>query len=422
VAVAPKLTFAFPSAWLLLMVWVCASAAPLQAQKVYTYVGRLASDSALIAWGKPENRGNSIGRDSTPIGKGELRIDNRTFPAEGNWVIASGLKPDTEYEYEVLVDGKQVAKDKIRTLPAKTDRLAFFVIGDYGNGSRHQRSVAKAMWDEYKKRRDSNNPVRFVLTTGDNIYVDLTWRGFRNSGNEDRHWVPKFFEPYEELIRQIPFYPTLGNHDGNESESRGDLAVYLDNFFFPMEKAGRHYSFTVGGLAEFFGLDTTSISEDGEEFTTFLADGEQSKWLAKTITESKAPWKIPYFHHPPFTAGPRHGSSYRALEHWVRLFSKTGVKVVFNGHEHNFQMSQVNDWTGGVLYIVTGAGGELRSGRPRNMSGAGIAGWAAVPHFLAVEIEGDTMRITPIAGSGSMNVIDPSGKKVDFPIVLRLGK
>ena len=52
------------------------------------------------------------------------------------------------------------------------------------------------------------------------------------------------------------------------------------------------------------------------------------------------PWKIPYFHHPPFNAGPRHPAAADEVPHFIESFKREGVKVVFSGHEHNFQFSR----------------------------------------------------------------------------------
>ena len=46
----------------------------------------------------------------------------------------------------------------------------------------------------------------------------------------------------------------------------------------------------------------------------------------------------------------------------MQLFERSGVKVVFTGHEHNLQFSEDNDATGHIRYIVSGAGGQLRDG------------------------------------------------------------
>jgi hypothetical protein len=370
------------------------------AQTVYTYVGQITSNSVLIAWGATAGRGdNTIGRDSKPIGEARVKIAGRTLPADKNWIQVTDLQPDTDYPYEVEINGKRAGGSTVRTWPAQATRLTFFVIGDFGNGSSAQLAIAKMMTSEFRRREQSGDPVRFVLTVGDNIYADMNFGYFqRGSGSADRDWGPKFFEPYKVILEQVPFLPTLGNHDGNATESRGDLAAYLDNFFFPQNRPARWYEFNYGGLADFFALDSTDNSTGGHPTPAYAPEGEQSRWLAGAMAASRAPWKIPYFHHPPFNAGPGHGASYGVLRHWVDLFSKSGVKVVFTGHEHNYQFSEVNQATGGVRYIVTGAGGELRSGDVTpNMQKAHIAGWAATRHFLVVEIDGNAMRITPMS-------------------------
>ncbi len=232
------------------------AAAPGWAQKYSVGVGNLGPTHALIAWGTTDGR-NTIGRGSPALGRVEVRIAGRTVVEEArNWAPATGLQPDTSYDYEVAFGGRRIGGGRLRTWAAKADRLAFFVIGDYGTGDSGQRRVAEAMRQEFERRRETDNPVRFVLTTGDNIYADLNLGyAFLRSGDSDRDWRSKFFRPYERLLSSVPFYPTLGNHDGNSTEGRGDLAQYLDNFFFPGGNPARWYEFGYAGLADFFALD-----------------------------------------------------------------------------------------------------------------------------------------------------------------------
>ena len=193
-----------------------------------------------------------------------VRIDGKDIAVnDKNWAAIDGLRPDTDYPYEVLVNGRSIGKSQIRTWPEKSDKLRFFVIGDYGSGDSAQRSVADAMIKEFQ-RLSGDNPVRFVITVGDNIYGTLSFMlRFNNTGDKDSHWESRFFRPYQALIAKIPFYPSLGNHDGNETENRADLAAYLDNFFFPAHVPSRYYRFSYGGLADFFALDSTTNSESG---------------------------------------------------------------------------------------------------------------------------------------------------------------
>ena len=45
------------------------------AEKGYhTYIGQITSDSVLISWGTTAGRGNTIGRDSVPLGKAQVTL------------------------------------------------------------------------------------------------------------------------------------------------------------------------------------------------------------------------------------------------------------------------------------------------------------------------------------------------------------
>lgn len=397
------------SGWILLCVAFSA-----HGQEISTYVGRIATDSFQLAWGTTQGKGNTIGRDSILRETVTVKVAGRRISPDRNWVIVQGLLPDTEYTYELTLGDRKIAEGTVRTYPEKAQKLAFFVIGDYGTGKAAEYKIAEAMWREFQQRRQSDNPVRFILTTGDNIYSDRKlWFIPTKSGAKDEDWGRKFFEPFRSLLLHVPFYPTLGNHDADGSHSEGDLGAYLDNFFFPAGEPSRYYTFSFGGLADFFALDSTNATD--------LREGSrQFRWLQDSLTPSKALWKIAYFHHPPFNAGPGHGASLELLRPVVRLFAQSGVQVVFNGHEHNFQYTEKNKDTGNVVYVITGAGGELRKGDvSRHMEKSHIAGWAPENHFLLVEIDGRVMKIVPLA-SEPVVVKDKHGHSLPMPVVIEL--
>jgi hypothetical protein len=244
--------------------------------------------------------------------------------------------------------------------------------------------------------------------------------GFSHTGASDQDWGSKFFEPYEPLLGSIPFFPALGNHDGNETERHRDLAAILDNFPFPQNKPARYYDFTYGGLAQFFALDSTSNTDSGPARPGYLEDSPQFHWMQSEFAKPHPLWVIPYFHHPMFTAGPDHPPSLEQLRHWFRLFTNSGVKVVFSGHEHNFQASEVSPATGGIRFFISGAGGELRRGNvQKNMQNAHIQAWADQNHFLEVDIDGKTMKVTPLSYE-PLNIVDGSGAPVPIPFTVTL--
>lgn len=396
-------------------------ATPVRAQKFYTYVLDLGPDYVELAWGTTDGV-NTIGRTSASHGPALVKIAGRTISSVPNYVTVGGLEPDHDYSYEVSIGPTRIGSGQFRTWPAQASKLVFFVIGDYGTGHEPQFSVAKAMWEEFQRRSKTDNPVRFMLSVGDNIYGDISnfLVGVSHTGAEDKDWGRKFFEPYEPLLARIPFFGTLGNHDGNETESHRDLAALLDNFPFPGGKPGRYYSFTYGGLAKFVGLDSTKNTESGPPRPFYLEDGQQFRWMKQEFSKPHPDWIIPFYHHPMFNAGPLHPPALHDLQHWLDLFSGAGVKVAFSGHEHNFQVSEANAASHGIRFVVSGAGGELRPGNVQSaMKKSNTAYWAPQNHFLVVEIDGKTMSITPVS-FGPMHVTDANGATANAPFLVQL--
>ena len=385
---------------------LCVGGASLEAQ-FHAYVGRLSSSGVLLAWGTTRGGGNTIGRSSRALGPVTVTIDDRpvTVPPGQNWV-ETPLPPDTEHRYKVVLDAgrRLIGEGVVRTWPdGDPDRLCFFVIGDYGDGGPGQAAVAKVMATVVREQEKANNPVRFVLTTGDNIYgKERLFFPRQDTGDQDAHWESRFFAPYAEIVRSVPFYPSLGNHDGDESERAGDLDVYLDNFFLPgeIQAGGRYYRFSYGKLAEFFCLDSTTNRHARFPAPGVGSGSEQLRWVDEALRTSPARWKIPYYHHPRYCGGPGHTSE-PALLDLVGVLERRQVGVVFNGHEHNWQPIEQTTAAGRRLYhVITGAGGELRSDRPSAISLDGgkarLVDWAPRHHFLLVAIEGDRMTMTPI--------------------------
>jgi tartrate-resistant acid phosphatase type 5 len=390
--------------------WLLLATLPLCAQSTRMYVAALDDKSCTLAWGIPAAKGiNTVGRTAPGIGKVTLRLGSQELSTSAAWHRVEGLKPDTTYRYELLLNGKTLGAGSVRTWPNQTRSLTFFVIGDWGNGSRTQYAIAERMEKERVRLESTASPVRFVLSTGDNIY---------GGGSRDRDWESKFFAPYANTLSAIPFYAVLGNHDGNESEKSADLPAYLDNFFSPAGAMTRWYRFRYGDFVDFFALDSTTNQHPGAKAPVYLAGGDQSRWLADQLQQSAAPWRLAVFHHPMFTAGPNHPPAVTKLGHWLSTFRDAGFSAVFSGHEHNLQFSERNKASGEVQYVLSGAGGELRAGNVKSrMQARNISAWAPQAHFLVVHIEGNVMSITPISNT-PLRLSDPAGKPVPVPLIV----
>jgi hypothetical protein len=457
----------------------------------YLHLAGLSHKSALIAWGafyfRVRSRGarklvddndlkyvhpprrESIGARSEPYGPAYVSVYDgagalvaKAFTEVTNWCWITGLRPDTEYRYEVIVKGESWGHDErwdwktadeqglvqsggryrnaFRTHPDPAQPLAgpftFAVIGDFGTGikkpstpTRRQREVAAAL-----ARAVDEFGVRLVVTTGDNIYAGRRLFGLPigSQGDEDDDWFFTFFQPYRYIVNRIPVYPSIGNHDSAESEDRDDRDQVMDNFFL-MERAagdeaagrasigpGLFYRFRYGADVEFLCIDTSKEDFFGRrrlfEYPKHLEFIEQSLPVAP---QDSVRWRIPFCHHPRFCAGPRHHNA-DGMALLDPLFARAGVRVMFSGHEHNFQHSRVN----GVDYFVSGAGSKVRLTPPDSFADAHTLSWASAAHFLLVTIDGETMRVRPIGETvdGQIREIerrDPQGRIVTEPIVFR---
>jgi tartrate-resistant acid phosphatase type 5 len=86
------------------------------------------------------------------------------------------------------------------------------------------------------------------------------------------------------------------------------------------------------------------------------ADSVQAAWLQAALANATQPWKVVYFHHPPYSSG-SHGNN-PDLQ-WP--FEEWRADLVLSGHDHNYERLVVD----GLPYFVNGAGG-------RNLRDCGI--------------------------------------------------
>ena len=254
-------------------------------------------------------------------------------------------------------------------LPNKPDTLKFAVLGDFGTGSRGQIETGAEMARVHKRF-----PFEFVITVGDNIYGSESQRDFAR----------KFEVPYKLLLdAKIKFYASLGNHDSAEQ---------VNYELFNMD-GKRYYTMNPSRQnAKFFAVDSTYLLP------------EQVLWLEKELAGSREDWKIPYFHHPPYSSGERHGSQEPIRKALEPLFLKYNVSVVFTGHDHFYERTKPQQ---GIVYFVVGSGGQLRRGNIAARSALTEKGFDTDYAFLVAEIDGDDMYFNAIARTGA--VID-SGK------------
>jgi predicted phosphodiesterase len=246
-------------------------------------------------------------------------------------------------------------------LPNKGGSCKFAVIGDTGTGAQAQYDVGKQMAAFREKFK-----YDFVIMVGDNIY------GTDSAGDFQR----KFELPYKALLDGgVKFYASLGNHD-NPTQN-----AYK---FFNMGRQ-RFYTFKPQNGVRFFALDSNYV------------DKPQLDWMEKEMTASQSEWKIPFFHHPLYSSGSKHGSQLDLRRQLEPLFVKYGVDVVFTGHDHFYERCKPQK---GIYYFVCGAGGSLRKGDIDRRTGLTEVGFDTDYSFMLVEIDGRDMHFQAISRTG----------------------
>ena len=207
--------------------------------------------------------------------------------------------------------------------------VRFAVIGDYGLAGGLLEAVATLV--------KSWNPD-LIITVGDNNYPDGEAKTIdKNIGQYFQDYIHPYQGDYGEGADINRFFPSLGDHDWRMPNAR----PYLDYFTLPNNE--RYYDF-VWGPVNFFALDSDEHEPEGVDQSSI-----QAQWLQSALAASTAPWKIVYFHHPPFS------STFRGPVDWMRWpFQEWGASVVISGHEHVYERFLINDFP----YIINGLGGQ----------------------------------------------------------------
>jgi 3',5'-cyclic AMP phosphodiesterase CpdA len=265
---------------------------------------------------------------------------------------------------------EQAAQPEV-ALPNKNGTFKFGVLGDFGTGSDEQYELGrqmKAVHDRFK--------YELVILVGDNLYGSERPQDFKK----------KFEIPYKPILDAgVKFYASLGNHDSREQKHYK---------LFNMD-GKQYYTFNPNAEVRFFALEST------------YPEPEQIAWFEKELKNSTSHWKIPFFHHPLYSSGERHGSDVRLRATLEPMILANKVSVVFTGHDHFYERTKPQN---GITYFVVGSGGKLRSGNIDRGSGITAKGFDTDLAFLVAEIDGDQMYF---------NTITRTGKVIDSGVIER---
>ncbi|MCX8482413.1 MAG: metallophosphoesterase [Crocinitomicaceae bacterium] len=325
----------------------------------------------------------------------------------------SGLTAGSTFAYRILQDGKQIFSSNAHAIKSKDQSQRFVVMGDIGAETLDQKKLA---YQAFLAKPD------FVAVPGDIVYeygliseyrtkfwpvynankMDslgapimrsipfVTAVGNHDADSRDLDKTPDalayymyFSQPLNGLLGKEggPILPILKGSDINKQ-------AFLN-------AAGSHYPMMTNFSFDYGNAHWTVIDSN-----TYMdwTDMTMLNWVTKDLEASKdAKWHFVMFHHPGFNSSREHYEQ-QQMRLLAPIFEKGKVDIVFNGHVHNYQRSYpitfvpdkkgtllvggkdnktirgrvVNGkWTldkkfdgvkntlpKGVIYIVTGAGGQ----------------------------------------------------------------
>jgi len=232
--------------------------------------------------------------------------------------------------------------------PVGSKPMRFITFGDYGQGTPFQKQLGDVMAQTYQK-----TPYNVALLLGDNIYPN---------GDVKRLAKSNFENPYQLLIQnKVRFWAAIGDHDDHQGHVKDELAYF--------KMPGKYYQVSYGPV-DFFVLNTTF----------FVRSPEQRAWIAKTLAQSKARWKIVVAHHPLYSSG-RNGNTEGLRAILEPLLIKNHVDLYLAGHDHDYERFQPVQ---GVEYIVSGGGGSYLYDFRQVKSGSLVR--LKTHHFLLFEV------------------------------------
>ena len=253
-------------------------------------------------------------------------------------VTITGLSPGTQYFYNVGttsggVEGGGTAEHFFVTTPSVGSATPFtaWILGDSGNGSAAQQNVRDAMLTQ-----TGASPPNLVLHAGDIAYEDGT----------DAEFTSNHFAIYENILRQTPLWPALGNHEAVSVNTSLGTGPYYEAHVLPTageaggEPSGTeaYYSFDYGNV-HFIVLD--SMDSDRAPGSAMLT------WLQADLAGTSQEWVIAYWHHPPYTKGSHDSDSavdsggrmIDMRENVLPILEAGGVDLVIAGHSHVYERS-----------------------------------------------------------------------------------
>jgi alkaline phosphatase D len=309
-----------------------------------------------------------------------------------------GLMPETEYFYNVLINGKPVLEKPLpsfTTVPEDENHIRIAVTSCLG----HQPSDSEGGWEDLASRH-----FDLLILLGDQHYADTTDPKILR-----KQYLKYRLNPYLQwMMMRKPVYAIWDDHDYGGDNSDGTLAgkkkslavfkAYWPNPSYGEEdNPGVYFSFARGTI-EFFMLDGRyhrSPNTQTNDRSKTLLGLSQLEWLKRHLKDSKAKIKV-IASSVEFNAGSYKQDNWSSFSHEraeiLKFIADNKIQgVVFiSGDSHNTAAFQMPE---GFLEFTSGPLGSNPSPLGKN------------PHLLTGFDQGQAYAILDIDASLEKPVI-----------------
>jgi len=308
---------------------------------------------------------------STIVG-GVFPADSATFSATGTANIAtsggfnrhatlSALKENTAYSYRVGSDGNWSAAYSFKT-QAFDGNYDFLFLGDPQIGSSGDVAKDGAGWVDTMNVATAANPNAEILVSGGDQV---------ETANTEAQWNA-FLAP--EALRSVPFAATIGNHDVGGKAYEQHLSTPNTDRSAAYYSNGQPASNASGGDYWYMYKDVLFIDLNSNSYATSQGGGGDAAHISYVTDVIKAQgaaakYTVLVYHHSIYSAADhaKDGDNKVRRVDFPTTFSKLGVDLVLQGHDHSYTRSYeiknsakaVSDEQPGAADVYPGPGGVI---------------------------------------------------------------
>ncbi|WP_329174448.1 metallophosphoesterase family protein [Streptomyces sp. NBC_01477] len=276
----------------------------------------------------------------------------------------TGLKERTAYSYRAGSEGNWSPTYAFKTQDFEGD-FDFLFYGDPQIGSSGDLAKDQAGWQDTLDVSLAANPnAELLVSGGDQV----------ESANTETQWNA-FLAP--DKLRQYPWAATIGNHDVGGKAYEQHFSTPNTDRSASLYSNGKPTSDTSGGDYWYIYKDVLFIDLNSNSYAASQGGGGDAAhigYVTDVINQhgSEAKWKVLVYHHSIYSAADHAKDSDNKVRRvdFPTTFSKLGVDVVLQGHDHSYTRSyeikngekanpaekpgdaDVYPGPGGVLYVT----------------------------------------------------------------------